>query len=192
MRELELEIAGEFFVMAATLIRIKAQMLLPRRSSEDEEEEDPREELVKNLLEYRRFKEAAHHLAQREEERRKIFTRPSIRPLNLETYDEDPGITVFDLIDAFRSVIENLREEPIYTIERETIRIEEKIDLIMNAIHTRGEILFSELFSGRFSKQDIIVTFLAILELVRLGEIQARQMNNSSDIWLYRKKVVGL
>jgi len=192
MRELELEIAGEFFVMAATLIRIKAQMLLPRRSSEDEEEEDPRDELVKNLLEYRRFKEAAYQLAQREEERRKIFTRPSIRPLKLESYEEDPGITVFDLIDAFRSVIENLREEPIYTIERETIRIEEKMDLIMDAINTRGEILFSELFSGGFSKQDIIVTFLAILELVRLGEIQARQMNNSSDIWLYRKKVVGL
>ncbi len=192
MKELELEIAGEFFVMAATLIRIKAQMLLPRRTEEDEEEEDPREELVRNLLEYRRFKEVASHLAQREEERRKVFTRPPSKPLELEPIDDIMDVSLFDLIDAFKRVISNLDENPIYTIEREAVTIEEKMEYIIETLKMRNEVLFSELFAAGFSKIDIIVTFLAILELVRLGEIHARQMNNSSDIWLYRQKAVGL
>ncbi|HSG28190.1 MAG TPA: segregation/condensation protein A, partial [Candidatus Krumholzibacterium sp.] len=111
MKELELDLAGEFFVMAATLMRIKAQMLLPRRPEEMDEEEDPREELVKNLLEYRKFKEAADRLAVREEIRRKLFTRPPARiPGEVEAeIRKDISVSVFDLVDAFRKVMEDLR-----------------------------------------------------------------------------------
>ena len=192
MKELELEIAGEFFVMAATLIRIKAQMLLPRRTDEDEEEEDPREELVRNLLEYRRFKEVAGLLARKEEERRKVFPRPPSKPLDVEPIDESMDVSLFDLIDAFKRVISNFEGETLYTVEREPITIEEKMDYIIETLRTRNEVLFSELFSSGFSKMDIIVTFLAILELVRLGEIHARQMSDRSDIWLYGRKAVGM
>ena len=192
MKELELEIAGEFFVMAATLIRIKAQMLLPRRSEENEEEEDPRDELVRNLLEYKRFKEAAQQLAAREEERRKQFTRPSLKQIELKDDKEELNVTLYDLIDAFKEVVKNFSGTERYVIEKENITIEEKIELISEMLRVKSEVLFSELFSGSYSKLDIIVTFLALLELVRRGDIRARQMEKGSDIWIYGKKVAGL
>ena len=192
MKELELEIAGEFFVMAATLIRIKAQMLLPKRVVEEGEEEDPRDELVRNLLEYKRFKEAAHQLAAKEEERRKHFARPSIRPLELKDYSEEFDVTLYELIDAFKEVVKNLKNRESYIIEKENVTIEEKIEYISELLKGRSEILFSELFSNSSTKIDVIVTFLAILELMRLGTIRARQMERGSDIWIYGKKVAGM
>ncbi|UCF03967.1 MAG: segregation/condensation protein A [bacterium] len=185
MQELQLEVAGEFFVMAATLMRIKAQMLLPRQASE-EEEEDPRDELVRNLLEYKKFKEVAQHLAEREDDRRKVFTRP---PLKLESESaEVPAleVTLFDLVGAFRKVLDDLKKQVSYRIDRESVTIEEKIGLIRRRVEDRSEVLFSELFDTGMGKMDVIVTFLAILELIRLGEIVARQMSIGTDIWLYR------
>jgi segregation and condensation protein A len=186
MQELQLEVAGEFFVMAATLMRIKAQMLLPRQASE-EEEEDPRDELVRNLLEYKKFKEVAQHLAEREDDRRKVFTRPSLR-IEQDT-DEAPAleVTLFDLVGAFRKVLDDLKKQVTYRIDRESVTIEEKIELVRRRIETRSEVLFTELFEPGVDKMDVIVTFLAILELIRVGEIVARQMSRGTDIWLYRR-----
>jgi segregation and condensation protein A len=185
MQELSLEVAGEFFVMAATLMRIKAQMLLPKRPDE-EDEEDPREELVRNLLEYRKFKEAANHFADRESDRRKVFTRPAVRPPEGEKDTSLMEVSIFDLVDAFKKVMEDLKNQISYRIEKETYTIEEKIDLIRDRIESNSEILFTELFSGEFDRLEIIVTFLAILEMARLGELSARQMTSSGDVWLYR------
>ncbi len=185
MQELRLEVAGEFFVMAATLMRIKAQMLLPKRPDE-EDEEDPREELVRNLLEYRKFKEAANHFADRESYRRKVFTRPAVRPPEGEKDMSLMEVSIFDLVDAFKKVMEDLKNQISYRIEKETYTIEEKIDLIRDRIESNSEILFTELFSGEFDRLEIIVTFLAILEMARLGELSARQMTSSGDVWLYR------
>lgn len=185
MQELRLEVAGEFFVMAATLMRIKAQMLLPKRPDE-EDEEDPREELVRNLLEYRKFKEAASHFADRESDRRKVFTRPALRPPEGEKDTSLMEVSIFDLVDAFKKVMEDLKNQISYRIEKETYTIEEKIDLIRDRIESNSEILFTELFSGEFDRLEIIVTFLAILEMARLGELSARQMTSSGDVWLYR------
>jgi segregation and condensation protein A len=185
MQELRLEVAGEFFVMAATLMRIKAQMLLPKRPDE-EDEEDPREELVRNLLEYRKFKEAANHFADRESDRRKVFTRPAVRPPEGEKDTSLMEVSIFDLVDAFKKVMEDLKNQISYRIEKETYTIEEKIDLIRDRIESNSEILFTELFSGEFDRLEIIVTFLAILEMARLGELSARQMTSSGDVWLYR------
>jgi segregation and condensation protein A len=166
MQELRLEVAGEFFVMAATLMRIKVQMLLPRRP-EDEEEEDPREELVRNLLEYRKFKEAARPTAGGEE------------PVLME-------VSIFDLVDAFKKVMDDLKKQISYRIEKESCTVEEKIGHIRGRLNGRSEILFTELFSGKTDRVEIIVTFLAILEMVRLGELSARQMKSGGDVWLYR------
>lgn len=184
MKELQLELAGEFFVMAATLMRIKAQMLLPRRP-EEEEEEDPREELVRNLLEYRKFKEAAQHLAEKEMGRRQVFPRPAAKPPGDENKTGPMEVTLFDLLGAFKKVLDDLKKNVSYRIERETFTITDKIEEIQNRLQDRSEVLFTELFGGRFNKVEVIVTFLALLELVRMGELIARQVSGGSDIWLY-------
>jgi segregation and condensation protein A len=185
MQELQLEVAGEFFVMAATLMRIKAQMLLPRRPDE-EEDEDPRDELVRNLLEYRKYKEAAGIFAGFEQDRRRVFTRPT--PAQPDEPVDAPVIevTVFDLMDAFRKVMEELRRQISYRVEREPVTIEEKVEAVRRKLASGSEVLFTELFSNATTRFEIIVTFLAILELSRLGELSARQVSRGSDIWLYR------
>lgn len=185
MQELRLEVAGEFFVMAATLMRIKAQMLLPRRPDE-EEDEDPREELVRNLLEYRKFKEAASHFAEKEGDRRKVFTRPAAKPPEGEQEPSLMEVSIFDLVDAFRKVMDDLKKQISYRIEKETHTVEEKIDHIRSKVNTSSEVLFTELFSGETDRIEIIVTFLAILEMVKLGDLSARQMTEGGDVWLYR------
>lgn len=184
MKELQLELAGEFFVMAATLMRIKAQMLLPRRA-EDEEEEDPRDELIRNLIEYRKFKEAAVHLAEREDDRRKVFARPGSKPLDSEDEQLSMEVSLFDLIGAFRTIMEELKKNVSYRIQREQFTVDERIEIIRTRIRENSEVLFTELFAGQYNKGEIITTFLALLELVRLGELIARQMTHGADIWLY-------
>lgn len=185
MQELRLEVAGEFFVMAATLMRIKAQMLLPRRHDE-EEEEDPRDELVRNLLEYRKYKEAAGILAGYEQDRRRVFTRPMRVPPDEPAEAPVMEVTVFDLMDAFRKVMEELKRQVSYRVEREPVTVEEKMDIVRRRLVSGSEVLFTELFSGASTRFEIIVTFLAILELSRLGELSARQVSRGSDLWLYR------
>jgi segregation and condensation protein A len=189
MRELELSMAGEFFVMAATLMRIKAQMLLPRRIEEEEVEEDPREELVRNLIEYRKFKEAANHLSEKEEVRRQLFTRPpSTLPAEFNAEKErEMEVSVFDLMDAFKSVMNELKKKVSYRIERETFTIEEKIEHVSSRLAEKSEVLFSELLSGAYDKLEVIVTFLAILEMIKAGQLLARQMMSGNDVWLYRR-----
>ena len=185
MQELELEVAGDFFVMAATLMRIKAQMLLPRRTDIEDEEEDPRDELVRNLLEYKKFKEAALHFSEMEEDRRRVYTRPgTAAPPSIE-HEPVIEVTVFDLFGAFKKVLEELKKQVSYRVERDPVSLEEKIEAIRGSLLERKEILFTELFESGFNKMEIIVTFLAILELVRQGVLVARQMSSGADIWLY-------
>jgi segregation and condensation protein A len=184
MQELKLELAGEFFVMAATLMRIKARMLLPRRL--EEEEDDPREELVQNLLEYRKFKEVASQFAEKEHDRRLTFTRPSSDPPVESLEKPSIDVSIFDLVDAFKKVMEELKEQVSYRIEKEAFTIEEKVNFINDTIRSRSEVLFTELFGGRTDRMEIIVTFLAILEMIRLGDLRAKQMSDGSDIWIYR------
>lgn len=185
MQELQLEVAGEFFVMAATLMRIKAQMLLPRHHVEEDEEEDPRDELVRNLLEYKKFKEAARNFKEMEEDRRLVFTRPPADPPAEAAETPELNVSLFDLIDAFRSVMDELRKKTPFRIEKESWTVEGKRDMIRQRIGDRSEVLFSELFGGETSRMEVIVTFLALLEMVRLGTVRARQMERGGDIWLY-------
>jgi segregation and condensation protein A len=189
MQELELEVAGDFFVMAATLMRIKSQMLLPRHEGLEEEETDPRDELVRNLLEYRTFKEAAQHLAEKEEDRRKVFPRIVAPPPADEPEDEGLDVSLFDLLEALQSVFKNINQQAIYRVVPDSVTVEQKIETIRTTLSRRSEVLFTELFSGEFAKIEIIVTFLAILEMIKLGELIARQMSHGADIWLYKPGV---
>ena len=186
MHELELEVAGEFFVMAATLMRIKSQMLLPRHQGLEEEEVDPREELVRNLIEYRKFKEAAHCFAAKEEDRRRVFPRPVIRPVEEEIAEEPGEVGIFDLLEALQGVFKNLKHQAIYRVVPDSVTVEQKIETIRASLARRSEVLFTELFNGEFTKIEIIVTFLALLEMIKLGELVARQMLHGADIWLYK------
>jgi segregation and condensation protein A len=190
MKNLKLEIAGEFFVMAATLMRIKSHMLLPH-SHVDEDEEDPRSELVYNLLEYKKFKEAADRLSVRENSRRKLFTRPEPDPPDIEVEDESLNIDLFDLLDAYREILDSLKGEVTYKINRRIFTIDEKMKHIRENIKQKSELLFTELFKDRVSKQEIVVTFMAILELIRTGEIIARQMFTGGNIILFKPEDSG-
>lgn len=187
MKELELEVAGEFFVMAATLMRIKVQMLLPKREIE-EEDEDPREDLVKNLIEYKKFKKAADHLAGRETKRRNVFVRPVPDYVREEGDSETIELSLFDLMDAFKTILKDLKEEIKYKVEIEKFTVDEKISLIKDKLSGNSEVLFTELFKDVGGRIEIIVTLIAILELVRDGFIMARQMSGRNDIWLYVKE----
>lgn len=185
MQDLELELAGEFFVMAATLMRIKSQMLLPRHEGLAEEEVDPRDELVRNLLEYRTFKEAARDLAAKEEDRRKVFPRTAAPPVD-EPVEEGIDVSLFDLLEALQGVLKNLKQQAVYHIVPDSVTVEQKIETIRGTLGRRSEVLFTELFGPEITKIEVIVTFLAILEMVKLGELVARQMSRGTDIWLYK------
>ena len=188
MEGMHIELAGEFFVLAATLMRIKAQMLLRR---DDEVEDDPREGLVRSLLEYKKMVEAAKGLRDMEEERRDVFTRPV--PETEKAFREDPEIdlSLYHLMKAFREVMIQFEAVEVREIELETYTIEEKIELIEAAIEAKGQASFRDLFEGAASKMELIVTLMALLELVKHGHIKSKQESSFGAIWLYRGENFG-
>ena len=142
------------------------------------------------MRQYRKFKEAAQHLAEREDDRRKVFARPGTKPPDTEDDQPTMEVSLFDLIGAFRTIMEELKKNVAYRIDKEQFTVDERIEIIRTRIRESAEVLFSELFSGQYIKSEIITTFLALLELVRLGELIARQMTHGADIWLYAPRNV--
>ena len=174
MRVLDLEVAGEFLVMAATLMRIKAKMLLPLPAvGEEEDEGDPREELVQRLVEYRQYKEAAGTLKQREEERRLLYER-GILPL--------APATLFDLLEALNRVMSRLPETTVYEVQAEVYDVEEKMALIASSAAEHGEVSFIALLERCHVRAEMIVTFMALLELIKLGTVLVVQPEPFGDI----------
>ncbi len=183
MQSLNLDVAGEFLVMAATLIHIKSRMLLPPGEEEDEEEEggDPREELARRLLEYQRFKEAAGELEKREVLKRDVFVRPSevleeVEPGGFE------GVSLFDLISALRHVLERFPDERIHEITLERITVREKMNFLLDDLHRRVKVIFQSLFETAASRLEVVVTFLAMLELVKIRAIRVLQEEKEGPI----------
>ncbi|HEY3217080.1 MAG TPA: segregation/condensation protein A [Candidatus Eisenbacteria bacterium] len=183
MRSLDLEVAGEFLVMAATLMRIKAKMLLPLPGVGDEEEEgDPREELVQRLVEYRQFKEAASTLQLREEERRRLYER------GLLPGEDEAGplplapATLFDLLDALSRVMARVPETTVYDVRGEVYDLEEKMSLIARTVAEDGAVQFATLLMRCHARAEMIVTFIALLELVKLGQVSVVQAEHFGDI----------
>jgi len=174
MRTLNLDVAGEFLVMAATLTHIKSKMLLPAPpdGEGDEEEEDPRKELVDRLLEYERYKDAALSLEGKEILERDVFTRKVAE----DGEDEELELSIFELIEALQRVLRRSSHELIHEITLERISIEEKITEILDKLATAGgEVEFMSLFEGEAIKEVIIITFLALLELVKMRMIKVYQ-----------------
>lgn len=192
MRLLDLNIAGEFLVMAATLMQIKSKMLLPAQESQEvqETEEDPRAELVKRLLEYEKFKELAEDLRSRESKQREVFTRPKLEgqneiPTDTQGYFE---ASIFDLITAFSRALEDIPKELFYEVIKDEFTIEEKIHEILHLLLVEPCVRIFELFAKAKNKIEIIVIFLSILELIRLKEIIIRQKGLFGEIEILRNK----
>ena len=181
--ESNIELSSEFILFVSTLMRIKAKMLLPVPKADDEEDEgDPREELVQRLIEYRLYKEAAETMQGREGERRTWHERGMVPT------EDDAGplplapANLFDLIGALQRVMARKRPEYIYTVETEGFDIEDKMSLIAREVAEIGELRFSELMSRARARMEIIVSFMALLELVKLGRVNCIQASNFDDI----------
>jgi segregation and condensation protein A len=190
MKMLDLDIAGEFLVMAATLLQMNSEAMLPiGTATEYDEPMMTREELVRQLLEYKRFKDAAMALSQREEKQRDVYTRSFMEPVfeNFSLKEFRIEATLFDLLSAFRTVLKAMPEEQMTGFREETVTVQQKIGEILRRFKEHKRIEFTSLFSAACSRLEIIVTFLAILELIRTKHIIARQARLFSRIWLYRR-----
>lgn len=188
MRMLDLNIAGEFLVMAATLIHIKSKMLLPPEEKEllPEEEEDPREELVRRLLEYKKFKEVAGVLQDLEGQRKKMFTRDAV--FETESGEVFFEANLFDLITALTRVLKDIPKDLFHEIIKDEFTVEQKVHDLLHMFVTAPVLYLSELFKKAKNKIEIIVTFLAILELIRLKEIMIVQKQSFGEIEVVRNE----
>lgn len=183
MQELDLELAGEFLVMAATLMRIKARMLLPPVVSE-EEEEDPRDSLVRQLLEYRRFKEAARDLERLESDRRLLWERGAPAQLEDPEAGELVPVSLFRLLDALKKALERSKPEIVHTIQAETISLEEAIAVLRERLRERPRLLFEEVLDEFETRLEKITAFLGLLELLKQGAVNVVQEELFGPIWI--------
>jgi len=190
MQELDLEIAGDFIVMAAELMQIKVRMLLPQEQGEDEEQ-DPRAELVRRLLEYKRFKEASTVLSALEDESGKLFYRLGFhsdpKKVTLEDQQESlKHITMFNLISAFKKVLDSVPKKIYHDIELMNVTIDEQMSYIADVFRMKKEISFFELVSHMTEKIRIIVTIVAMLELVKNKIVGIRPTDHDDDFIIYK------
>jgi segregation and condensation protein A len=185
MQVLNLEIAGEFILMAATLIRIKTRMLLPRDESDDEDV-DPREELVLALIEYKKYREAGEMLRERALLEQRRFIPPSPLEEVPSRVDLSPATTLYDLMMAFRDVLAQKRDEAIHEVHVEEVSIEDRIQYVIGYLKERDVVSFTELFADVPRKIVAIVTFVALLELVRAHRVSVRQSTPFAELRVYR------
>jgi segregation and condensation protein A len=191
MRSLNLDLAGEYLVLASTLIHIKSKLLLPPAEGEGEEEEgeDPRAELVQQLLEYQAFKEAALSLNERPLLERDVFTRGAASEEEQTTAEEADDalieVDIFELVTAFRRIIDGLDLKEELEIDMEKMSLADRINEIMERLSEEGQITFSDLLGDRTDRRRIIYTFLAILELMKLRMVRAYQTGPFGAIRLF-------
>jgi segregation and condensation protein A len=189
MQALNLDVAGEFLVMASTLAHIKSRMLLPSGEGEDEEEEeeiDPREELVRRLLEYQRYKEAAEELRQRPILDRDVFAHGTATDIPKDQEDESPfsEVSVFKLIEALDRAMRKAKRRVSHDIIVERISIVDRIHELADKLLRVGEATFEELFDEALTKMAVIVTFIALLEMTRLRMVRLHQADGSEVIYV--------
>jgi segregation and condensation protein A len=190
MQELDLDLAGEFLVMAATLIHIKSRMLLPRPDpSQDDGEEDPREALVNRLLEYQRYKAAANLLHERETLRSAQWQRPDQRVADIagEEYETEVEVDLFSLMTAFRAVLDRARQRPRLELPGEQVSIEDRIAQLLSRLSESEACGFEDLFDDVNSRPALIVTFLALLEMIRLRLVRVFQAGMFGTIRVYKR-----
>ncbi len=192
MQMLDLELAGEFIVTAATLMQIKVRMLLPKAET-DAEEEDPRAELVRRLLEYKKYKEMAESFGVYEQEQKSVYYRQYFADDVKTAAEEDlhetllKNVSLFDLVAAFKRALDKAPQAPsIHTVETLPVTIEEQCEFILGELTWRPQFSFSEL-AAHMAKIRIVVTFLALLELIRTKMVAIRQPELFDDILIYKQ-----
>lgn len=189
LEQLDLEVAGDFILMAATLMQIKVKMLLPKEIDEKGEEIDPRADLVRALLEYKRYKEMSDEMG---------FMESNMRNYNFRgNYEEDAkqapqdldvllkNITLYDLIKAFKKVLLAKTAEPVHQIKKFNVTIDEQMDYISSKLEGKSNISFLELMADIAEKFRIVVTFIAMLEMVKAGKIGLRESHSFNDFTIY-------
>ena len=191
MTEMNLDIASEYLVMAAELIEMKSRKLLPNKKDEEEteEEENPEEELKRKLIEYKKYKESTEVFRSLEENRANYYTKApeSLKQYSSEKLENDGSIGIFDLLDAFQKLLERQEyNKPKNTkITRKELSVKERVAKIRDILKVHKKLNFIELFDD-FSKPYVVVTFLSVLEMAKNREINIKQDNNFSDIYLER------
>ena len=191
MLELDLDVAGEFLVMASTLIHIKSRLLVPRleTATDADDEEDPREALVRRLLEHQRFKAAAALLHEREIIRSAQWPRPDSRVNDIagEPFERELEVDLFSLLQAFQSVIARSRERPSVPLPAEVVPVETRIEQLLEQLSETEACAFEDLFVDASSRRDLITTFLALLEMIRLKLIRVFQGDTFGPIRVYKR-----
>ena len=192
MEELDLDIAGEYLVMAATLIHIKSKMLLPRPETAagvEGEEEDPRDALVRRLLEHEKFKAAAELLHEREQVRAAQWQRPDERIAALagDDYEAELEVDLFSLLTAFQAVVQRAKHRPKVLLPPEHISVEARIEQLLSRLSETEACGFEDLFADTHDRAGLIVTFLALLEMIRLKLIRVFQSGSFGPIRVYKR-----
>ena len=197
MRDLNIDVAAEYLYMASTLIRLKARELLPPAEGEVMEDEDGiynKEQLIAQLLEYKKYKEAAVSLRHFEAEQTGCFARGVSERMLIEPATEDDcyigNITVFDLLASFRKILERAATEGehFHIVNADNVKIDDRIEHIIGTLDHDEEVRFEDLFGGDCRKIVLVVTFMAILELIKMGEIYFRQEERFGDIFVKRRQ----
>jgi len=189
IKQLDLEVAGDFILMASTLMQIKVKMLLPREKDETGEEIDPRADLVNALLEYKRYKEMSEELSFFESDQRKLAYRGNFEYDEREAFTDMQkllkNITLYDLMKAFKQVLMERPKEIVHQIKKLNVSIDEQIEYILNKVEGNIQLNFIELVKEMHEKIRIIVTFIALLELIKVGRIGLKESQNFNDFIIY-------
>jgi segregation and condensation protein A len=190
IKMLDLEVAGEFILMASTLMHIKVRMLLPREVDEKGEEIDPRAELVKALLEYKKYKEMSEELTYLESNQRKINYRGNFSADEKESPPDYEillkNVSIYDLAKAYKKIIEGIENAPVHEIIKINVTIDEQIQFILEKVEQTGKLHFMDLVIEMKEKIRIVVTFIALLELVKMGKIGITVSKNFNDFYLVK------
>ncbi len=185
MKQLDLDVAGEFLLMAATLLHIKSRMLLPvNDEEEEEEEEDPRAELVRRLLEYQCYKEVAESLADYPLLNRDVFSACYVPTELLDESEGDISVGIYQLTEAFHRLLKEAPVEVFHEVVREQLSVAEHVHLVLSKLSDKNRLAFREIFSISPTRLELIVTFLATLELIKMRMVRVEQANEFGDIWL--------
>jgi len=190
LEQLDLEVAGDFLLMAATLMQIKVRMLLPKEVDNKGEEIDPRSDLVNALIEYKRYKEMSEEFSFLETTQRKVYYRGNFESDEKERQDDLnvllKNISIFDLIKAFQDAIKEKPKETLHQVNKINVSIDEQIEFILTRIKELGRINFITLVKGVTEKIRVVVTFIALLELIKMGEIGLQESSTFNDFEIYK------
>lgn len=195
MEELDLDVASEFILMASLLMSIKAKMMLPRQDDPEEEadEEDPRYLLVQKLLEYKRYKEMAEKMTVIDDETRRIYYRGNVDEDQVEVQASGEAlkdVTLFDLMGAFRNVLSDIKKSRSYhRVEKVTFTVEQQSEYVIRTLQQRGRLSFTDLCSTMTERLAVVVTFLAVLEMVKEQQVNLFLEENPVDFYIDLKPV---